>query len=91
MLEAERLQVAYGDATALWDVSLRVGPGELVSVVGPNGSGKTTLINAIAGLLRAREGRLRFHGEDLARLAPHEVSSRGIAHRARGAAALRRG
>jgi branched-chain amino acid transport system ATP-binding protein len=79
MLEAERLQVAYGDATALWDVSLSVGPGELVSVVGPNGSGKTTLVNAIAGLLRAREGRIRFHGEDLARLAPHEVSSRGIA------------
>lgn len=79
MLEAERLQVAYGDATALWDVSLSVGPGELVSVVGPNGSGKTTLVNAIAGLLRAREGRLRYQGEDLTRLAPHEVSARGIA------------
>ena len=64
MLEAEGLQVAYGDATALWDVSLSVGSGELVSVVGPNGSGKTTLINAIAGLLRVRGGRLRFHGED---------------------------
>ena len=72
-------QVAYGDATALWDVSLSVRPGELVSVVGPNGSGKTTLINAIAGLLRVRGGRLRFHGEDLTRLAPHEVSGRGIA------------
>jgi branched-chain amino acid transport system ATP-binding protein len=79
MLETERLEVAYGDATALWDVSLRVDEGELVSVVGPNGSGKTTLINAIAGLLRARSGRLRFGGEDLTRLAPHEVSSRGIA------------
>ena len=79
MLEAERLLVAYGDATALWDVSLSVGSGELVSVVGPNGSGKTTLINAIAGLLRVRGGRLRFHGEDLTRLAPHEVSGRGIA------------
>ena len=79
MLEVERLEVAYGDATALWDVSLRVDEGELVSVVGPNGSGKTTLINAIAGLLRARGGRLRFRGEDLRGLAPHEVSSRGIA------------
>jgi branched-chain amino acid transport system ATP-binding protein len=79
MLEAERLLVAYGDATALWDVSLTVGEGELVSVVGPNGSGKTTLINAIAGLLPVRGGALRFRGEDLARLAPHEVSSRGIA------------
>jgi branched-chain amino acid transport system ATP-binding protein len=79
MLEAERLEVAYGDATALWDISLTVGDGEFVAVVGPNGSGKTTLINAIGGLLPVRGGRLRFGGEDLARLAPHEVSSRGIA------------
>jgi branched-chain amino acid transport system ATP-binding protein len=79
MLEVAGLRVAYGDATALWDVSLTVGDGELVAVVGPNGSGKTTLINAIAGLLPVRAGRLRFAGEDLARLAPHEVSSRGIA------------
>jgi branched-chain amino acid transport system ATP-binding protein len=79
MLEVERLQVAYGDATALWDVSLTVGARELVSVVGPNGSGKTTLVNAIAGLLPARGGRLRFAGEDLTRLAPHAISSRGIA------------
>src|SRR5262245_734727 len=79
MLEVERLQVAYGDATALWDVSLAVGEGELVSVVGPNGSGKTTLINAIAGLLPVRRGDLRFRGEDLTRVAAHQVSSRGIA------------
>jgi branched-chain amino acid transport system ATP-binding protein len=79
MLEAERLEVAYGDATALWDVSLTVDEGELVSVVGPNGSGKTTLINAIAGLLPVRAGRLRFLGEDLTRVAPHEVCRRGIA------------
>jgi branched-chain amino acid transport system ATP-binding protein len=79
MLDVERLVVAYGDATAIWDVSLTVGEGELVSVVGPNGSGKTTLINAIAGLLRVRGGRLGFRGEDLTGLAPHEVSSRGIA------------
>jgi len=79
MLEVAALQVAYGDATALWDVSLAVEEGELVAVVGPNGSGKTTLINAIAGLLPARGGTLRFRGEDLTRLRAHEVSSRGIA------------
>lgn len=79
MLEAEGLQVAYGDAVALWDVSLTVGEGELVAVVGPNGSGKTTLINAIAGLLPVRGGRLHFGGEDLTRLAAHEVCRRGIA------------
>jgi branched-chain amino acid transport system ATP-binding protein len=79
MLEVAGLAVAYGDATALWDVSLEVGEGELVAVVGPNGSGKTTLINAIAGLLPVRGGRLHFAGEDLTRLAPHRVSSRGVA------------
>src|SRR5262245_22085930 len=79
MLEVERLQVAYGDATALWDVSLTVEERELVAVVGPNGSGKTTLVSAIAGLLPARAGQLRFGGEDLTRLPPHAFSSRGIA------------
>jgi branched-chain amino acid transport system ATP-binding protein len=79
MLEADHLEVAYGDATALWDASLTVGEGELVAVVGPNGSGKTTLINAMAGLLPVRGGRLHFFGEDLTRLAPHEICRRGIA------------
>jgi branched-chain amino acid transport system ATP-binding protein len=79
MLEAERLQVAYGDAIALWDVSLTVAERELVAVVGPNGSGKTTLVNAIAGLLPVRGGRLRFGGEDLIPLPSHAISSRGIA------------
>ena len=79
MLEVERLQVAYGDATALWEVSLTVGERELVAVVGPNGSGKTTLVNAIARLLPARGGRLRFAGEDLTRIPPHAVAGRGIA------------
>ena len=79
MLDVEGLGVAYGDAPALWDVSLTVAEGELVCVVGPNGSGKTTLINAIAGLLPARAGAVRFRGEELTRIAPHEVCRRGIA------------
>src|SRR5262245_37498595 len=79
MLDVEHLEVAYGDAPALWDVSLAVAERELVCVVGPNGSGKTTLINALAGLLPARSGRVRFRGEELTRVAPHEVCQRGIA------------
>ena len=79
MLEADGLHVAYGDAPALWGVSLRIGDGELVAVVGPNGAGKTTLINAIAGLQPIRAGRLRFHGADLERAAPHEICRHGIA------------
>ena len=54
MLEVTDLQVAYGEAPALWGVSLDVHAGELLCVVGPNGAGKTTLNNTLAGILRAR-------------------------------------
>src|SRR3712207_3062688 len=79
MLELEKLQVYYGAAPAIWDVSLNVGRGELVCVVGPNGAGKSTLINVIAGLHRARGGRLRFEGQDITNLAPHRFCATGIA------------
>ena len=79
MLDVERLEVAHGDAVAVWDVSLVVGGRELVTVVGPNGAGKTTLIDAIAGLLPIRAGRVRLDGRDLASVAAHELCSHGIA------------
>lgn len=79
LLEAHHLRIAYGDATAVWDASLEVGEGEIVSVIGPNGAGKTTLINAIAGLLRWNSGTLRLDGNDLARVAAHRVCAHGIA------------
>ncbi|HKU97879.1 MAG TPA: ABC transporter ATP-binding protein [Vineibacter sp.] len=79
LLEAHHLRIAYGDATAVWDASLEVGEGEIVSVIGPNGAGKTTLISAIAGLLRWNSGTLRLDGNDLARVAAHRVCAHGIA------------
>ena len=79
MLEAQRLEVRYGEARALDGVSLEVGPGELVCVVGPNSAGKSTLINTIAGLLRVRSGSLRFDGKDLTVLPPHRFIDAGIA------------
>ena len=79
MLEAEGLHVAYGDAPALWDVSLAVGRGELVAVVGSNGAGKTTLLNAIARLLPIRQGRLRLDAADVTRATAQEVCQRGVA------------
>jgi branched-chain amino acid transport system ATP-binding protein len=79
MLEVIGLQAAYGAAPALWDVSLQVADGELVCVVGPNGAGKSTLINVIAGLHRARGGRLVFDGQDITQLADHRFCAAGIA------------
>jgi branched-chain amino acid transport system ATP-binding protein len=79
LLEARNLHVGYGDAPAVWDVSLEVDGGEIVSVIGPNGAGKTTLINAIAGLLRCRRGTLRFDGADMTRVGAHAYCGHGIA------------
>jgi branched-chain amino acid transport system ATP-binding protein len=79
LLEARHLHVGYGDAPAIWDVSLAVAAGEIVSVIGPNGAGKTTLINAIAGLLRCRRGELRFDGCDMTCVRSHDYCSHGIA------------
>jgi branched-chain amino acid transport system ATP-binding protein len=79
LLEARNLHIGYGDAPAVWDASLDVEAGEIVAVIGPNGAGKTTLINAVAGLLRCRQGSLRFDGKEMTSLKAHEYCSHGIA------------
>ncbi|MBL8703687.1 MAG: ABC transporter ATP-binding protein [Rhodospirillales bacterium] len=79
MLEVAELQVAYGDAPALRGVTLRIGAGELVTVVGPNGAGKTTLVNTIARLLPVRGGRLVLDGEDATALDARQMCDRGVA------------
>jgi branched-chain amino acid transport system ATP-binding protein len=79
MLEVDDLRVDYGAAPALRHVSLAIGTGELVCVVGPNGAGKTTLINAIAGLRRARSGRITMGGRDMTTMAAHRFCAAGIA------------
>ena len=78
LLEVDRLAVAYGDARALWDISLGVEPGEIVTLVGANGAGKSTLLRTIAGLQRPLSGGIRFEGKPLDGLPPHEVVARGV-------------
>jgi ABC-type branched-subunit amino acid transport system ATPase component len=69
----------YGGVQALDDVSLRVEPGQIFSLLGPNGSGKTTLFNVISGFTRATAGQVSVFGERIDRLAPHRIVSAGLA------------
>ncbi|MFI5341381.1 MAG: ABC transporter ATP-binding protein [Candidatus Methylomirabilales bacterium] len=80
MLEVEAIDVAYGDLPALRHVTLRVGRGEIVALVGSNGAGKTTTLRTISGLLRPRAGAIRFDGAPIERFPPHEIARRGIGH-----------
>jgi branched-chain amino acid transport system ATP-binding protein len=84
MLTVEHLMVSYGDIQALWDVSLRVEPGEIVTLIGSNGAGKTTTLNTLSGLLRPRAGSLSFQRRDLRREPPHRIVEAGLVHIAEG-------
>jgi branched-chain amino acid transport system ATP-binding protein len=78
-LSVSNLRVAYDHIPAVHDVSLSVGPGEVLALLGPNGAGKTSLVEAIAGLLRKSSGRVWFFGEDITRLDASAVARRGLA------------
>ena len=80
MLEVVGLSVNYGPIAALRDVSLRVGEGQLVGILGANGAGKTSLLRTISGLVRASAGSIRLRGEDIGAVKPDEVERRGIVH-----------
>ncbi|MCW1412238.1 ABC transporter ATP-binding protein [Rhizobium sp. 1AS11] len=79
LLEVDKIEVGYRDAIALWDLSISVKPGEIVSVVGPNGAGKSTLVNAIAGILRPHKGKIVIEGNDVSKVPSHRVCDYGIA------------
>jgi branched-chain amino acid transport system ATP-binding protein len=80
VLEVEGIDVAYGDLPALRHLSVRVGEGEIVALVGSNGAGKTTTLRTISGLMRPRVGTVRFDGSLIEHLPPHEIAKRGIGH-----------
>ena len=80
MLEVSGINVYYVEVPALRDVTLQVGNGESVTVIGANGAGKSTILKTISGLLRPRAGAIRFNDRDLAALAPFEIAALGIAH-----------
>jgi branched-chain amino acid transport system ATP-binding protein len=79
LLELEDVHTYYGEAHILQGVSLTVGEGEVVSLIGRNGAGKTTTLLSIMGIARAVRGHIRLRGDDLARLDTHQIVQRGIA------------
>jgi branched-chain amino acid transport system ATP-binding protein len=72
------LNAFYGKAQMLFDVSLEVGRGEVVALMGRNGAGKSTTIKSIMGLLQSKRGQVRFLDEDIAALEPYQIARRGL-------------
>ncbi len=72
LLEVENLDVAYGPIQVVWDITLSVRCGEVVSLIGPNGAGKTTTLRALAGILPARKGKITFGGRDITSYRPYQ-------------------
>lgn len=78
LLEVSNASVQFGGLTAVNQVSFEAEPGKVRSLIGPNGAGKTTLFKAIAGEEELSSGSIRFQGESIHTLAPHEISARGV-------------
>ena len=83
-LAVEGLDVYYGAVHALKGVSLRVEPGEIVTLIGANGAGKTTLLRTISGLVPPRAGKILFEGKDITRVPAHEIVAHGISQSPEG-------
>lgn len=78
MLKVSNVTAGYGRTVILQDVSIEVGRGEVVTIIGANGAGKTTLLRAISGLVKPSAGRITFDGTDIAGMAPADIVGRGL-------------
>jgi branched-chain amino acid transport system ATP-binding protein len=80
MLKLDGISASYGSVPAIANVSIEIGEGEAVGLLGANGAGKSTTLRAISGLVRLSSGRVTFDGTNVASLAPHRIPELGIAH-----------
>jgi branched-chain amino acid transport system ATP-binding protein len=79
LLEVENVSMFFGGLAAVSDVSFNVEQGEILAIIGPNGAGKTTLFNVINGFYHPSVGRVKFKGEKISGLKPHQICRKGIA------------
>ncbi len=80
MLDIKDIDVFYGDAQVIWDVSFNVNRGEIVALIGANGAGKSTILRAISGILRPKKGGILFEGKPIYTLDAFKLIELGIAH-----------
>jgi branched-chain amino acid transport system ATP-binding protein len=80
LLQVQNLSVNYGHAAALRSVNIDVNQGEIVAVIGPNGAGKTTLLKAITGLVKMKEGTVKYKEQLISNLPAHKIIEYGISH-----------
>ena len=80
MIELSNVSASYGAVPAITGLTIRVGQGEAVGLLGANGAGKSTTLRAISGLVKLTRGSVTFMGQDLASLPPYKITELGIAH-----------
>ncbi len=80
ILSVNEIEVAYGTMPALHGITLEVGEGEIVTLIGANGAGKTTTLRTISGLLKPRKGAVTFRGRNISGVKPHLISAMGLSH-----------
>src|SRR6476660_9874491 len=83
-LELRNVHTFYGHVHAIKGITLRVQPGEIVTLIGANGAGKTTTLRTISGVSQPREGEVLFNGERIDRVPPHRIVQMGICHSPEG-------
>ncbi|MCK4270149.1 MAG: ABC transporter ATP-binding protein [Methanogenium sp.] len=79
MLDIKNLNVLYGNLQVLWDISLNVREGEIVTIIGSNGAGKSTLVETIFGLTNSDSGKIEFNGENLLEIRTNNIVQKGLA------------
>jgi len=90
MLSVRGLRAGYGKIEVLHDISIAVDQGQIVTLIGANGAGKSTLLKTISGLVRPSGGAIEFEGQNIARMAAHKITGRGVSLVPEGRAILKR-